>query len=173
MSEPFDDRPDLGVPRWRALSETVGALLVGGSVLLITGGILGAIFSSGNLDSTARLELVSRAANPTVATMILVGVAFAVLPGVAAAGPSSSVAAPSASTGALAALIVALLAVSAALLDITTGERTGSVRLSLVIFRLGSLLPAAGAVWLGAMVPAGARRLSAPARPQSPPPAAD
>ena len=152
MSEPFDDRPDLGVERWRAVTEAVGTTLVAATLLLLVGGLLGAVMTSGDLDGTDRLELLARAANPTVATMVLVGVALVVIPKLALAGPSWSFAGMSATLGALLALVIALLSVSSMLLDLTTGDRSAGLRLSLLVFRFGTFVPAAVAVWLGGVV---------------------
>lgn len=158
------ERPDLGVPRWRALSEMVGTTLVAATLLLVIGGLLGAMVTPGVVDGTARLELLSRSANPTVATMVLVGLALIVVPKVALAGPSWSFAGMASVAGALVALVVALLAISAMLLDLTTGARSAGLRLSLLIFRFGTLVPAAVAVWLGGVV-AGSRPATPSPRP--------
>lgn len=173
MTEPFEDRPELGVPRWRVVTEMLGATLVLATLLLLVGGVLGAMLTSGNLDGTARLELLSRSANPTVGVMILVGVGLVVVPRLALQGPSWSFAGMSATLGALIALVVSLLAVSAMLLDLTTGERTAGLRISLLLFRFGTLVPSVVAVWVGGILasappPARATAPGATSRPPEP-----
>ncbi|MGI8794824.1 MAG: hypothetical protein ACR2H3_16895 [Acidimicrobiales bacterium] len=182
MSEPFTDRIDTGVPRWREVIEMLGALLVATATVGLLAGVLNAFVSDGvgGLDAADRLSLLANAANLTLSLMLLIGVACAVLPKVALGGPSSPLARPIATVGALVALLVGLLAVSGVLLDLTTGDgRSGGAKLVRVIYRLVALSPAAVAVWVGAVLPSSAASaagaatgVSAPTPPRTQPPEA-